>query len=167
MQATSHPLLWKALKSAGTLGVALAQAELKRPALSFLWDHSVQSRVILPGAAMFEMAIAFGKVRCLSNDVPNIGDPSAMIQRKRRRAFLRGMSFCVSFLCLQVLFGIETVQNEVALASGAIPSALVLSSSVHPVALTRISLASGLTEVCDQSTDGEGSVTFSCRNLDD
>ena len=38
-----------------------AQAQLKRPAVGFLWDHSVQGRAILPGAAMFEMTMAFGK----------------------------------------------------------------------------------------------------------
>ena len=40
----------------------VAQAQLKRPALDFLWDHIVQGRAIQPGAALFEMAMAFGKV---------------------------------------------------------------------------------------------------------
>lgn len=40
----------------------VAQAQLKRPALDFLWDHIVQGRAILPCAALFEMAMAFGKV---------------------------------------------------------------------------------------------------------
>ena len=62
VQATSHPLLWNLLKTAGMTGAVAAQAQLKRPALNFLWDHSVQGRTILPGAAMFEMAMAFGKV---------------------------------------------------------------------------------------------------------
>ncbi len=39
-----------------------AQAQLKRPAVGFLWDHIVQGRPILPGAVMFEMTMAFGKV---------------------------------------------------------------------------------------------------------
>ena len=62
VQATSHPLLWNLLKTAGMAGTVAAQAQLKRPALGFLRDHSVRGRTILPGAAMFEMAMAFGKV---------------------------------------------------------------------------------------------------------
>ena len=62
MQATSHPLLWNLLETAGAAGAVAAQALLKRPAVGFLWDHSVQGRAILPGAAMFEMIMAFGKV---------------------------------------------------------------------------------------------------------
>ena len=33
-----------------------------RPAVAYLMDHRVQGRTILPGAAMFEMAVAAGKV---------------------------------------------------------------------------------------------------------
>ena len=33
-----------------------------RPAMAYLMDHRVQGRAILPGAAMFEMAVAAGKV---------------------------------------------------------------------------------------------------------
>ena len=66
MQATSHPLLWNLLKTAGAAGAVAAQAQLKRPAVGFLWDHSVQGRAILPGAAMFEMTMAFGKVSLLN-----------------------------------------------------------------------------------------------------
>ena len=62
MQVTSHPLLWTALKFASVIGVVVAQAQLRRPALAFLRDHSVQGRIILPAAAMLEMAMAFGKV---------------------------------------------------------------------------------------------------------
>ncbi len=50
-------------------------------------------------------------------------------------------------MVLQVLHGMETVQNEVAVASGAIPSPFVLSSSGQPVATSRIHLASGTAEV--------------------
>ena len=62
LQATSHPLLWNLLKTAATAGTVVAQAQLKRPALNFLRDHIVQGRTILPAAAMFEMAMALGKV---------------------------------------------------------------------------------------------------------
>lgn len=62
MQVTSHPLLWAALKGASRAAVVQVQAALNRPALSYLWDHRVQGRAILPGAAMFEMAVAAGKV---------------------------------------------------------------------------------------------------------
>lgn len=50
-------------------------------------------------------------------------------------------------MALQVLHGMETVESGVAVASGAIPSALVLSSSGLPVATSRIHLASGAAEV--------------------
>ena len=62
IQVTSHPLLWTVLKFASMIGIVVAQAQLKRPALAFLRDHSVLGRIILPGAAMLEMAMAFGKV---------------------------------------------------------------------------------------------------------
>ena len=39
------------------------QAHLGRPGLAWLWDHCVQGRSILPGAAMLELAMAAGKVR--------------------------------------------------------------------------------------------------------
>ncbi len=48
---------------------------------------------------------------------------------------------------LQVLHGTETVQNEVAVASGAIPLPFVLGTSGQPVATSRIHLASGTAEV--------------------
>ena len=48
---------------------------------------------------------------------------------------------------LQVLHGAETIGNEVAVASGAIPTPFVLSSSGQPVATSRIYLASGTAEV--------------------
>ena len=62
MQVTSHPLLWTVLKFASMIGVVVAQAQLRRPALAFLRDHSIQGRIVLPAAAMLEMAMAFGKV---------------------------------------------------------------------------------------------------------
>ena len=62
VQVTSHPLLWTVLKLASMIGVVCTQAQLRRPALAFLRDHSVQGKIILPGAAMLEMAMAFGKV---------------------------------------------------------------------------------------------------------
>lgn len=48
---------------------------------------------------------------------------------------------------LQVLHGAETIGNEVVVASGAIPTPFVLSSSGQPVATSRIYLASGTAEV--------------------
>ena len=61
-QATSHPLLWSALAEGRGSAAVAVQAQLGRPALSFLWDHSVQGRTILSGSAMCEMAVAAGKV---------------------------------------------------------------------------------------------------------
>lgn len=61
-QVTSHPLLWSALADGRGATAVVVQAQLGRPALSFLWDHTVQGRAILPGSAMCEMAVAAGKV---------------------------------------------------------------------------------------------------------
>jgi acyl transferase domain-containing protein len=61
---TSHPLL-SSVRREASAAVAV-QAQLERPALGFLWDHTVQGRTILPGAAMCEMAVAAGKVRTLA-----------------------------------------------------------------------------------------------------
>lgn len=55
-----HPLLlFAAVQRPGAMGcmVQLA-ADLSAPGLSWLRDHSVQGRALLPGAAMFEMAAA-------------------------------------------------------------------------------------------------------------
>jgi hypothetical protein len=64
-QVTSHPLLWTALKMAGREGGVQIQAQLGRPTMSFLWDHRVQGRTVIPGTAIFEMAVAAGKVPSL------------------------------------------------------------------------------------------------------
>ena len=59
---TSHPLLGSVLAEGKGAAAVAVQAQLGRPALSFLWDHTVQGRTILPGSAMCEMAVAAGKV---------------------------------------------------------------------------------------------------------
>ena len=65
-QVTSHPLLSSVRREASGSAAVAVQAQLGRPALGFLWDHTVQGRTILPGAAMCEMAVAAGKVRTFS-----------------------------------------------------------------------------------------------------
>lgn len=55
-----HPLLlFAAVQRPGATGrVVQLAADLAAPGLSWLQDHSVQGRALLPGAAMFEMAAA-------------------------------------------------------------------------------------------------------------
>ncbi len=63
MQVTGHPLLWKALCTAKQDAKhAHVQCLITRPALAYLWDHSVLGRSVLPAAALWEMALAAGKV---------------------------------------------------------------------------------------------------------
>ena len=152
MQVTSHPLLWTVLKFASMIGVVVAQAQLRRPALAFLRDHSVQGRPILPAAAMLEMAMAFGKVAFSvyislpfaalygQTDEPCTGNLQRHILAHR----------CVSkpYPWTQVLCGMGKVHNEVAVASGAMPAPFVLSSPGQPEAQSRVNLASGVAEVC-------------------
>lgn len=48
---------------------------------------------------------------------------------------------------LQVLFGMETVECEVALTSAAIPAPMVLDLTSNPVATLRVNLHTGMAEV--------------------
>ena len=152
MQVTSHPLLWTVLKFASMIGVVVAQAQLKRPALAFLRDHSVQGRIILPAAAMLEMAMAFGKVAFSVY----ISLPFAALYGQADKPCTgnrQGTHWLTDvFQCLyswaQVLCGMGKVYNEVAVASGAMPGPFVLSSPGQPEAQSRVNLASGVAEVC-------------------
>lgn len=161
MQVTSHPLLWTVLKLASMIGVVVAQAQLRRPALAFLRDHSVQGRTILPAAAMLEMTMAFGKV---ASSV-YISLPFATLYGQADEPCtgnMQGTHWLTGvFQCLlswaQVLCGMGKVYNEIAVASGAMPAPFVLSSPGQPEAQSRVNLASGLAEVC------LGTASSSCR----
>ncbi len=114
-------------------------ALLGRPGLAWLWDHAVQGRAILPGAAMLEMATAAGKARCMlwiQLAKRQKDDPQATVMRSETTERLP-----------QVLFSTETLENEVALCSAAIPAPLVLNSAGLAVATARIDLRSGTAEV--------------------
>ena len=127
-----------------------AQAQLKRPAVGFLWDHSVQGRAILPGAAMFEMTMAFGKVVQFSSAAIPQAQSSLdliLIPIMELRAKSNSRACKKHGTGLQVLHGMEATGNEVAVASGAMPTPFVLSPTGQPVATSRIHLASGTAEV--------------------
>ena len=73
VQVTSHPLLWAVLKLASMIGSVCSHAQLRRHAWAFLRDHSVLGKIILPGAAMLEMVMAFGKVAFTANVPLHVG----------------------------------------------------------------------------------------------
>lgn len=144
------------------------QAQLERPALGFLWDHTVQGRTILPGAAMCEMAVAAGKVRTLAA-FPSVHHSARLTHTRVYVVIFIDWSFsyiiiwllpvhpAFLLLCplqlhniqihLQVLFGMETVECEVALTSAAIPAPMVLDLASNPVATLRVNLHTGMAEV--------------------
>jgi hypothetical protein len=66
-----HPLLQHTAVSAGRVEVACS---LSAPSLSWMLDHRVQGRALLPGAAMFEMVLAVAAACVqLGNSSSNIG----------------------------------------------------------------------------------------------
>ena len=60
--ATGHPLLLRAVGGGGGGREVQVQCSLRRPALGYLQDHSVQGRALAPNSLLLELACAAGQL---------------------------------------------------------------------------------------------------------
>lgn len=71
LQATSHPLLWIFRKHSTSGSIAQIESLNRRQSLQYLWNHTIQGRTICPGALMFEMSCAAGRLLLSSETLSN------------------------------------------------------------------------------------------------